>query len=111
MASLHSSKMDQDTVVDNQFLMHRLAQGEQTFDDSLAREINNLVSHTANAWKSFDEKESENLARLISDMDETEKDVQTQSSDLESLTNYIKGMETNLEIRNEQLPAKGKTPH
>ena len=38
----------------------------------------------------------------MSDMDETEKDMQSQSADLESLTNYVKGMETNLEIKNEQ---------
>ena len=43
------------------------------------------------------------MAWLMSNMDDTEEDVQTQSSKLEALTNYVKGMETNLEIRSEQL--------
>ena len=67
------TKMDQDTVTDNQFLVQRLAQMEQTFDNHLAKEINNLADHTANGWISFDKQESENMARLTSNMDDTEE--------------------------------------
>ena len=38
------NRMDQDTITNNQFLAQRLAGMEQTFDDGLAKEINNLAS-------------------------------------------------------------------
>ena len=53
------TKVDQDAIVDNQFLMHKLTQLEQTFDESLRWGINNLASNNADAWKNFDEKENE----------------------------------------------------
>ena len=103
------TKMDQDTVTDNQFLVQRLAQMEQAFDNHLAKEINNLADHTANAWVSFDKQESENMARLTSSMDDAEEDVRTLSSKLDALTSYIKGMEANLEIKSEQLKEEAIT--
>ena len=107
------TKVDQDAVTDNRFLMHKLTQLEEAFDENLTQEINNLTNNNADAWKNFDEKENENLTRWMADMDETEKDVQSQSADLESLTNYVKGMEANLEMKNKQLsivPAREKIP-
>ena len=82
---------------------------EQAFDNHLAKEINNLADHTANAWVSFDKQESENMARLTSSMDDAEEDVRTLSSKLDALTSYVKGIGVHLEIKSEQLKEEAIT--
>ena len=49
------------------------------------------------------------MARLTSSMNDAKEDAQAQSSKLEALPSYVKGLETNLEIRSEQLKEESTT--
>ena len=59
--------------------------------------IEDLANNTNDAWRNFNEKESEYITGLTEDMDEIERNIQSQSADLESLTNCVKGLEATLE--------------
>ena len=50
------TKVDQDSVIDNRFLMNKLAQLEETFDENLTEEIKNLAGNNVDAWENFDRK-------------------------------------------------------
>ena len=72
------NRMDQDTMTNNQFLAQRLAGMEQTFDDGLAKEINNLAS----------------------DMDGIEENIQMLSSRLDVLMNHGKNVKADPKTEN-----------
>ena len=72
------NRMDQDTMTNNQFLAQRLAGMEQTFDDGLAKEINNLAS----------------------DMDGIEENIQTLSSRLDVLMSHGKNVKADPKTEN-----------
>ena len=89
------NRMDQDTITNNQFLAQRLTEMEQTYNNHVAKEVNNLADLTADVLRKSEEDENEYMTWLTEDMDKMEGSIQSQASELEGMKVTLEEERTN----------------
>ena len=89
------NRMDQDTITNNQLLAHRLTEMEQTFNNHVAKEVNNLADHTADVLRKSEEEEGEYMTGLTEDMYKMEGSIQSQAAELERMKVTLEEERTN----------------